>query len=449
MPSFVKDTGFTALTRVVSRVFGLLSTVLLARLLGPSGNGYYTLALLFASTAVALLNFGLSPTTIYYIARGKHAHGQILGHLFLFNGFVAGLATLVGWGIVEYLRADLFPQVPHTTLLLAILVIPGIFSFRFFQSAILGLQRFDLYNFGQAFWAFAHFLLLGVAVALLKTGVAGAVVAEAVSWGVGAALFFYWTKKSVPQWSFRFDAALVKGIASYSVQSYLGNILAFFNYRADLFLINIFEGPTAVGVYSIASGLSERLWLVSQTASTVLLPRVSASEDPEWEKRFTPLVTRTVLLIVLPAALVLGGLAHPLVKILYSDAFLGAVRPLQILLIGIVASSLSGILAHDIAGRGYPLLNTYTSALSLVVNVGLNLVLIPRWHIAGAAVASAASYTVLLLAKLIIYRHLSGNSWKEVMLSRKDDWRLYRETIAKILGYVRGLIFTQNNTEEL
>ena len=436
MPQFVKDTGTTALTRMLTRVFGLLSTVLLARFLGPSGNGYYTLALLFASTTVALMNFGLSSTTIYYLARGKYNREEVLGHLFLFNIFVTALALSVGWIIVIYFKDWLFPQTPRTYLLLGIWIIPGSFFYRFFRSALLGLQRFDLYNFGQVFWAVARLLLLALAFFLFDAKISGAILAEATSWMLGALLFFHWTKSAVPRWSFHFNIPLIQEMLVYGFQSYLGNLLAFFNYRSNLFLINFFLGPSAVGIYSIAVGLAERLWLISQTASTVLLPRVSAATDPEWRRRFTPLITRTVFIMVFPAAILLGFFARPLIVLLYSEAFLEAAQPLQILLIGIVTFSLSRVLAQDIAGRGYPLLNTYTSALALAVNIGLNLLLIPLWGIKGAAWASAVSYTALFISKLMLYGRLSGNSWGDVIWSKRNDWALYYETAKKIISWI-------------
>lgn len=421
---------------MLSRVFGVLSTILLARLLGPDGIGNYTLAFLLASTTIALVNFGLSSTTVYFIANGEHPREEILGHLFVFNTLVTGIAMVVGSIIVLYFKAWLFPQTSKSLLLLGVLIIPGIFTYRFAQSVLLGLQRFDVYNLGQALWAVIHLLFLTLTVLLFKGGVAGAILAEAFSWAFGAALLLYWTKAVVPAWSFRFNPVLTKKMVTYGLHSYLGNVLAFFNYRADLFLLNYLQGPAAVGIYSVAVGLAERLWLISQTASTVLLPRVSASTDPHWRRRFTPLVTRTVLIMIVPAALLLGIFARPLVLLLYSKAFSGAAHPLQILLFGIVTFSLSRILAQDIAGRGQPLLNTYTSALALIVNVGLNLLLIPLWGIQGAAWASAVSYTALLISKMVFYQHLSGNSWKEVLWSKRDDWALYRETTRKIALWI-------------
>ncbi len=432
MPQFVKHTGITITTTILGRIFGLLAAILAARFLGPKGNGYYTLAVLLASTSIALTNFGITTTTIYHIAKEQHLRSEVMGHLFVLNSAVAVLATAAGLIIALYFRSLLFPHTPREYLLLGALIIPGIFTYRFFQNVLLGLQDFKKYNLGQIIFSAIHLLLIGIGVMIPKQKIVGAIVAEAVSWALGAVVFIYWSKLAIPRWSFRLNRSLAKRLFTYGFQSYLGNLLAFFNSRSDVFLLNFFQGAGAVGIYSVAVGLAERLWIISQTASTVLFPRVSSSTDPKWQKRFTPLITRTVLVLVLPVALIIGIFAKPLIVVLYSTKFIDAVLPLQILLFGIVSFSLSRVLAHDIAGRGYPLLNSYTSAISLVVNISLNLLLIPRWGMAGAACAAAASYTSLLISKLVIYQRLSGNSWKEVLLSKKEDWALYAKTLKAI-----------------
>ncbi len=439
MPQFVKHTGITITTTILGRIFGLLAAILAARFLGPKGNGYYTLAILLASTSIALTNFGVTTTTIYHIAKERHLRSEVMGHLFVLNSAVAVVATAAGLIIALYFHNLLFPHTPREYLILGSLIIPGIFTYRFFQNVLLGLQDFEKYNLGQIIFSAIHLLLIGIGVVIPKQKIVGAIVAEATSWALGAVMFIYWSKSAIPRWSFHLNRSLAKRLFTYGLQSYLGNLLAFFNSRSDVFLLNFFQGAGAVGIYSVAVGLAERLWIISQTASTVLFPRVSSSTDPKWQKRFTPLITRTVLVLVLPIALVIGVFAKPLIIVLYSSKFINAVLPLQILLFGIVSFSLSRVLAHDIAGRGYPLLNSYTSAISLVVNISLNLLLIPRWGMAGAAFAAAASYTSLLISKLVIYQRLSGNSWKEVLLSKKEDWALYAKTLKAIWAKTRRI----------
>ena len=71
----------------------------------------------------------------------------------------------------------------------------------------------------------------------------------------------------------------------YGVKAHLGNLVAFLNYRMDIFLVNLFVGPGGAGLYSIAVRLVEQLWMISRAVSTVLLPRLSAMMGDDTGRR--------------------------------------------------------------------------------------------------------------------------------------------------------------------
>jgi O-antigen/teichoic acid export membrane protein len=141
----------------------------------------------------------------------------------------------------------------------------------------------------------------------------------------------------------------MKRAATYGIQAHISNILGFLNYRVDMFLVNWFLGPAAVGLYSVGVGIVEKLWMVSYSASTVLFPRVAAETEEQRRKEFTPLVARAVLWTTGLGALALVLLSRWIVLLLYSEAFLPAVGALQALLVGIVALSAGRVLANDIS----------------------------------------------------------------------------------------------------
>ncbi|MEM4675390.1 MAG: polysaccharide biosynthesis C-terminal domain-containing protein, partial [Nitrososphaerota archaeon] len=229
------------------------------------------------------------------------------------------------------------------------------------------------------------------------------------------------------------NAAYIKRVVIYGIQAHLSNILGFLNYRVDMFLVNAFLGPAAVGLYTVGVGLVEKLWMLSFAASTVLFPRVAAETEEKKRKEFTPLVARTVLWSTAVAALILALVSRWVVVLLYSEAFLPAASALQALLIGIIALSAGRVLANDIAGRGLPRLNIYTGAVAVLTNVVLNIFWIPKFGIVGAAWASIVSYTVSFLGSLFFYCRLSGNRWTVVVFPQRVDWALYWRT-ARALG---------------
>jgi O-antigen/teichoic acid export membrane protein len=125
-------------------------------------------------------------------------------------------------------------------------------------------------------------------------------------------------------------------------------------------------------------------------------------------------------------------LSRWMVVLLYSEKFIEAVYPLQVLLIGNVFISGWRILANDIAARGKPMINTYTIGSSLLANILLNVFWIPRYGIAGAAYATSVSYFFLFLVTAVIYAKISGNEFKKVFVPERTDVAFYKQLLLSV-----------------
>lgn len=439
---FTRRTAITFTARVLSVLLGIAISVIIARLLGPEGKGIYTLAALLPTLIVTFANLGIGPATVYHVAQGRYSRQEILGTNIAFALGIGALGVLGGLIVALFLHQSVFPGVAQGYLLLALALIPGTLLFVYLQNILLGAQRFKEYNLIAIIQSLLFLASVVIALWALKAGVVGALVAGAFAWFLADVVLFLWVWKIVGGISFKLNLAYLRKASVYGLQAHLGNIIGFLNYRIDMFLVNGFLNPTAVGFYSIGVGLGEKLWMVSHAASTVLFPRVAAETDEHRRKEFTPLVARSVLWISVLGALAVFFLSHWLVNFLYSAAFLPAVQPLQILLPGIVALSVGRVLANDIAGRGRPMLNTYVGAGALATNVALNLIWIPRYEIAGAAWASTVSYSLTFVVRLLLYCRLSGNSWVKVLLPQRGDWKLYRGTGEALAQWAKGKVRT-------
>jgi O-antigen/teichoic acid export membrane protein len=327
-----------------------------------------------------------------------------------------------------FFHRNIFPSVPQSYLLLALTLIPVNLFFSYMQNILLGAQRFKEYNLIAILHAILFLGFIVIALWALRAGVTGALLASVLSWLLTDVILLIWTQRVTGGVAFKLNLAYIKRASIYGFQAHLGNILGFLNYRIDMFLINGFLNPAAVGFYSVGVSLVEKLWLISYAASTVLFPRVAAETNEERRKTFTPLVARTVLWVTALGALISFFLSCWLVEFLYSPTFLPAVQPFQILLPGIVALSVSRVLANDIAGRGRVMMNNYAASVVVATNVVLNILWIPKYGIAGAAWASTISYGLGLVLMLFLYCRLSSNSWTKVLLPQPSDWVLYWRT---------------------
>lgn len=426
MGQFTKATAITVAARILNLIFGIGTSVILARLLGPEGKGIYTLAMLLPSLIVIFANLGIGPATVYYVAKGRYPRQEILGNNITFGLGIGSVAVFFGLLIALFFQKSVFHGVAQVYLLLALLLIPGDLLYAYLRHILLGCQSFKEYNIIDIIRSLLKLFVILIAVWVLKAGVGGALLAVAIAWFLSDVILFFLTRKIAGGVSFRLNFVYIREAAFYGLQTYLGSILTFLNYRIDIFLVNVFLNPVSVGFYSVGVLMVEKLWLVSLSAGLVLFPMSAAETTEQKRKELTPLVARTVLLLTAIGALLFFLLANLIVQFLYSDTFLPAVLPMQILLVGIVAISMSRVLAYDIAGRGRPILNTYVSAGTIVINIVLNLIWIPRYGIVGAASASSVSYGISLFAQLFVYCRVCGNSWANVLLPQRSDWLSYR-----------------------
>ena len=425
---FAKDTALTLTARVAGLTLALLSSIVIARALGAEGTGVYTLAILFPLLIITFTNLGIGPATVYYVAQEKYSLGEVLGNNVLLSAVIGTVATLIGLGLVVLSQGQIFPSVAPSYLALALLLVPvNLFSQQCINHILLGARRIKEFNAASVLQKLLFLPLVFLTTVVLGLGVFGALWATILSSAVLCVFLFPWVMRIAGGIRYRLNYAYLRDAFRYGIKAHLGNIIGFLNYRIEVFLLGIFLPVAAVGFYAVAVGLAEKLWFLSESASIVLFPTVSAEKDEYQRKTFTPLVSRNILLITALGAVALFLVSESVIVLLYSEKYLPSVRLFRILLPGIVFLSASRILANDIAGRGRPLLNTYVGAIGVVLQVALNLVWIPRYGVTGAAWATALSYGITLAVRLWMYMRLSGNSWATVIVPQASDWLLYRQ----------------------
>jgi O-antigen/teichoic acid export membrane protein len=91
---------------------------------------------------------------------------------------------------------------------------------------------------------------------------------------------------------------------------------------------------------------------------------------------------------------------------IYGAAFDGATAPARILLAGLALEGVAAVITAFLYGAGRPGLNSWAMAAGLAVTVALDLALIPRHGVIGAAIASAAAYTTVSVTLIWMFSRL-------------------------------------------
>ncbi len=424
----------TFLSQGLILVLALGSSIIIARTLGPKGQGIYSMAIMLPAILVALMNMGVGSASIFYIGKRQYTPAMILGGNIFFAIILSLLIIGTGYLIINFFAEDFFPGIPTTYLFLSLALIPFQLFFSYGLNFIVGIQNIKNYNLIRISRAFLFVLVIIVIYLSAHMSVAAAMIALCLSFGIASIPLFLYMKREADGVGRLFDKQLILDFLVYGSKINLANLLVILHKRIDIFLINFFLNPVSVGYYTIAAVLSERIWMVSQSAGTVLFPKVSSEVNDNKLKEFTPRVCRNVLMVTFLIAIVCLLLSRILILFFYSEQYVKSVVPFQILLFGMISISGSRILSTDLAGRNKINVNIWLNCFSLVSNIILNLYLIPLHGITGAALATTISYTMTFVGRVIAYSKISGNKVNDIILIKKSDLAYYQQLYGRVCG---------------
>jgi len=124
----------------------------------------------------------------------------------------------------------------------------------------------------------------------------------------------------------------------FAFPAHCASVLTYLNYRAGQFIIAYMLPPEQLGIYVIAVGLAERLWMPTGAVATALLPHLT--NTPDRDPSLAATTARHVLIWTSAGCLVVFGLADVIVSLMFSSAFAEASAPLRWLLPGILTLSI-------------------------------------------------------------------------------------------------------------
>ena len=408
-----------------------LGTLLvLIALLSPAERGFQAIVVLLPTlaTTVALLSVpGVLPVVLHRGVAPQRLFRAAWALALAMTVLVCALALTSMPVLIRYLQRQAEGQylLDERIVWLGILVLIPLLLGEMVRGWLVSLQRVRAYAVSQIVQAVVQLLLTLVLVAWRGTGAWGAVWATvSATWvGLGVAMV------ALGDWGAfvpRFDRAALTPTLRLGLQAHLGNTVQLLNYQLDTLLIAGLLAGSAVGLYSIAVSLATQLWNVPNAVALVLLPHVAAGGA-----RSTPAAARHTLLLALLGALALLGGSFALLALL-NPAFLPAWPALVLLLPGVVALSVSKVLASDLGGRGLPRYATLGAAVAVLVTIPGDLLLIPRWGILGAAAVSTVAYSLSTVVIARAYVQVAGVSWRALWPGRAE-WRVYGALAQRLL----------------
>jgi len=434
--TFVRNVSITLATRIALILVGLVTSVVMARMLGPEGKGLFSLAILAAGIVFVVMNLGIGPASGFMLGRKKASLEELAGNWLSLSVLVGIGALSLSLALAPVLAPRLLPSVPLWAIVIALFGVPFAMLVYNFQMLFRANNDFRSFNVIEVLAPVSFFLLFVPCAVFLPGQLLRPSLEISLASYVIAGLGAVFLMGRFVRLSFRWNGALVKETLRFGFQQNLGNMLDFFNFRFDMLLVNYFLDPAYVGYYSISVLVAEKLWYLPNILSAVLHPRVAHAGEDGDANRDTTRVSRMTVLIIGAGCVVIVLLGRLIVRLLYSDRFLPAVTPLLLLLPGIFMMSLSKILTSDLTARGYPRAGMWAGLVAVVSNVVLNVILIPRIAINGAALSSSVSYSLYAAVIVGYFMRVTGVRLAAIVMPKAEDIRYLTRIILREMSRV-------------
>lgn len=185
-------------------------------------------------------------------------------------------------------------------------------------------------------------------------------------------------------------------VTVHSLQALLGGTIQELAVRVDIFILTYFVEPVQVGLYSVAAMVAEGLNQVTGIVRDQLSPRIGYLYSEKRNADLSGLFRKTMIYgygaLFLPALLAVV-LFPDVAEWLFSNPHIRLAGPaFAILMVGLYLSSPYHFLFYAPNQMGSPLILTWIVAISTVLNVILNIILIPNRGISGSACATSLSW---------------------------------------------------------
>lgn len=424
----------SGISRTSVAITGAATTILVARLLGPSGAGAYAVALTLILLLNVIATLGIEHGIAYYVSSGRWEAGSA----FRDSQRLALVCGVLGAGLGLLARIAV-PAVFHglspAVTLVAALALPFLLSWFYGSYVALAIDRYERFVLPAAIQSALGLCLVAVLAAV--DGVPGAVIGITGAHAITAVAMLIASRKtfgSPRRRNTRGDRARLLRAVSFGLKGYAANALQFVNLRFDLLILNAVAAGAAVGHYAVAVSVTSVMWLLPQALSDVLFPRVASlsghSKDGGEMLRFAEAKTlRHTVLVTLAVAVVLAIALVALVVPVYGAAFGQSTELGLILLPGVAMFGIANPMWATISGRGRPGLLLAGALVVTPVTVALYIVLIPALHGPGAALASSLSYAMTFAVALVCYRRVTGTNPLWLMLPTSAELADYRALV--------------------
>lgn len=396
-----RNSGLIFTANVVAKLLSLVTIALILRRLGAVQFGWYSFVLAYMGFAAVLPELGLESILTRDISTRPEVASTRMG--------AAVTLRLVGVVAVVLGSVIVFSVLPYPAFVLPAMLVGSLVVFAgSFSSLSEGYFRARLSMVTPA-----TLKVSAKAVALLL--VVAVLPQIEVSWQLHAALWcviapdliaaalLLWKVHSAAGLQFSWGRSAWVPLLEESWSMGLSGIAVIILTRSDVLILSVLSSAESMGYYAAAYNLVEVWGGLAVALGVSLLPILSKMSVPADADSYWPTYRRSVAgltYLLVPVSVLTGWYSSDIVRIVYGADSSKTAGALGWLIWGQVFAAASVVYISGLVAHGRQHLVLIATGTAAVVNVGMNLLLIPRWDIEGASISTLVGYVAITLTLL-------------------------------------------------
>ena len=397
---YFKNTSWLFAEKILRILIAFVVTVLVVRYLGPEQFGLLSYAISFYGLFTAISVLGLESISIRELVKYPGKRDNVLGSVFLLR-LVGGIVTIILIALTLFMSGE--PA--DISILIIVISTSAIFqSFSvidyYFRAEVKAKYSVYVMTASVLFTSLLKILLIIFEAPLIYFAIVFSF--EFFAAAAGFLLVYKHNKLKIINWKFRKETAI--NLLKDSWPLILSGLVVSVYMKIDQVMIKNMLDSKELGYYAAAVRLSEAWYFIPVALTNSIFPAIINAKkvsDKFYFNRMQKLYD-VLAWMAIAIAVPVSIFSKDIINIIFGNEFQSAAPVLTIYIWAGVAVFLGVASSKYLITENFTKLSFFRTFIGMIFNVILNLILIPKYGIVGAAVATLVSYSVATFSLIFI-----------------------------------------------
>ncbi|MDP2683938.1 MAG: oligosaccharide flippase family protein [bacterium] len=390
-----KDSIIYGISGVFEQFVGFLLLPVFTRIFSPSDYGIIDIITTGASITLIVLGMGLNSATqrYYFDTKTVEEKKTIVSTSFWFLGTISIITCTFLYFLAKDISHVLFGHYEHVSIIkIAIIAIPITMLISYSKDALRLKFVPWKYNIVNIFFTLSRVGIIVYLVVILRKGIIGNFQGILLASLLTLILVIYYSRDLIKP---KFSLHWLKPMLRYGIPLLFAGLAYWIVSLSDRIILLKLSTLEEVGLYSVGNKISSIMFLVISAFSLAWAPFIFSHYKEKGSSRLIVKTLTYYTIILLCISLLLSTFSFEILSIITTKEYLNATKVIGLLTLSLSFLGISGILATGLTLSKKTKFITLATFTAAGINIAFNFILIPKFNMVGAALATLISYFIL------------------------------------------------------